>query len=201
MSQEHTIIDLGEDEFTVGRLHPMMDNELRIKRLFQEANDPQTAVIMLDVVIGYGAHPDPASELAPAIARAKQMAAAAGRYLEVVAVVTGTDEDPQNFDSQIEQLKAAGAWVDASNETVVRYAGRLLRALNPQSPIPSIQYPVNLATLQRPLSAINVGLESFAANLIAQGVPALQVDWRPPAAGNEKLMAILTRMKQTRVEA
>jgi len=195
VSQEHTIIDLGEDEFTVGRLHPMMDNELRIRRLQQEAADPEVAVIMLDVVIGYGSHPNPASELAPAIAKAKATAAAAGRYLEVVAVVTGTDEDPQNLVSQIEQLRAAGAGVDTSNETVVRYAGRLLRALNPQYPIPNTQQPVDLATLQRPLSAINVGLESFAENLIAQGVPALQVNWRPPAGGNEKLMAILGRMK------
>ncbi|MCX6029475.1 MAG: acyl-CoA synthetase FdrA [Chloroflexi bacterium] len=195
VSQEHTIIDLGEDEFTVGRLHPMMDNELRIRRLMQEAADPETAVIMLDVVIGYGSHPNPASELAPAIAKAKATAAAAGRTLEVVAVVTGTDEDPQNFGSQIEQLRAAGAWVNASNEAVVRYAGRILRALNPQSAIRNPQPPIDLATLQRPLSAINVGLESFAENLIAQGVPAIQVDWRPPAGGNEKLMMILERMK------
>ena len=196
ISQEHTIIDLGEDEFTVGRLHPMMDNELRIRRLFQEANDPEVAVIMLDVVIGYGSHPDPASELAPAIVKAKATAAAAGRHLEVVAVVTGTDEDPQNFAGQIGQLRAAGAWVDASNEAVVRYAGRILRALNPQSLIPDPQPPVDLATLQIPLSAINVGLESFTENLIAQGVPAIQVDWRPPAGGNEKLMGILERMKR-----
>jgi FdrA protein len=196
VSQEHTIIDLGEDEFTVGRLHPMMDNELRIRRLHQEAADPETAVIMLDVVIGYGSHPNPASELAPAIAKAKATAEAAGRHLEVVAVVTGTDEDPQNFASQIEQLRAAGAWVDASNEAVVRYAGRLLRAFNPvQSPTSNVQRPVDLATLQHPLSAINVGLESFAENLIAQGVPTIQVDWRPPAGGNEKLMMILERMK------
>nr|HMN62998.1 hypothetical protein [Anaerolinea sp.] len=90
VSQEHCIVDLGEDEFTVGRLHPMMDNELRIRRLLEEAADPSVAVIMLDVVIGFGSHPDPASELAPAVAKAKQMAKEAGRYLEVVAVVTGT---------------------------------------------------------------------------------------------------------------
>ncbi len=101
VSQENCIVDLGEDEFTVGRLHPMMDNELRIRRLYEEANDPEVAVIMLDVVIGYGSHPDPASELAPAIAKAIADAKKAGRHLEVTCVVTGTDEDPQNFDSQI----------------------------------------------------------------------------------------------------
>ncbi|MCJ7529927.1 MAG: acyl-CoA synthetase FdrA [Anaerolineales bacterium] len=197
VSQEHTIIDLGEDEFTVGRLHPMMDNELRIRRLMEEANDPQVAVIMLDVVIGYGSHPDPASELAPAIAKARAEAKKAGRYLEVVAVVTGTDEDPQNLKAQIKQLKDAGVWVETSNEVMVCYAGRLLRVLNPpaEAPVVEATKPVDLATLQRPLAAINVGLESFATNLVAQGAPTLHVDWRPPAGGNEKLMGILERMK------
>jgi FdrA protein len=176
----------------------MMDNELRIRRLLEEANDPETAVIMLDVVLGYGAHPDPASELAPAIAQARAQAEKAGRYLEVVAVVTGTDEDPQNLKAQIRQLEAAGARVETSNEAMVRYAGRLLQALdgaaNPP-PIASMK-PVDLAVLQRPLAAINVGLESFAANLKAQEAQVIQVDWRPPAGGNEKLMAILERMKK-----
>ncbi len=195
VSQEHSIVDLGEDEFTVGRLHPMMDNELRIRRLLEEAQDESVAVILLDVVIGYGSHPDPASELAPAIAKAKAQAQAAGRYLEVVAVVTGTDEDPQNLDSQVGQLKAAGAWVNTSNEAVVRYVGRLLRALEHgeiQSPVCK---PVDLATLKRPLEAINIGLESFAENLTAQDTPVVHVDWRPPAGGNERLMSILERMK------
>lgn len=196
VSQEHTIIDLGEDEFTVGRLHPMMDNELRIRRLLEEADDPSVAVIMLDVVIGYGSHPDPASELAPAIAEAKAKAEKAGRYLEVVAVVTGTDMDPQDFNRQVALLKNAGAWVDPSNEKVVRYAGRLLQALNQtDGTAPAAAKPVDLEKLNRPLAGINIGLESFYENLKAQEVPAIQVDWRPPAGGNERLMAILERMK------
>ena len=75
-SQEHTAVDLGEEEFTVGRPHPMIDNDLRIRRLLQEARDPQVAVIMLDVVIGYGAHPDPASELGQAVEEARELRAA-----------------------------------------------------------------------------------------------------------------------------
>ena len=113
-SEENSIVDLGEDEFTVGRLHPMMDNEMRIRRLMEESRDPDVAVIMLDVVIGFGSHPDPASEIGPAIAKAKAEAAKAGRYLEVVVVATGTDEDPQNLDNQVDQLRAAGAWVSSS---------------------------------------------------------------------------------------
>ncbi len=194
VSLEHSIVDLGEDEFTVGRLHPMMDNDLRIRRLYQEANDPQVAVLLIDVVLGYGAHPDPAGELAPAIARARAQAEEAGRYLAVVAVVVGSDEDPQGMSTQIERLGEAGAHVETSNEAALRYVGRLLRALNP-TPHSQHPNPADLAVLNRPLAAINVGLESFAESLMAQEAPVIQVDWQPPASGNEKLMAILERMK------
>ena len=197
VSQEHTIVDLGEDEFTVGRLHPMMDNDLRIRRLQQEAGDPQTAVILLDVVLGFGAHPNPAGELAPAIAQARATAQEAGRFLEVVAVVVGTDEDPQDLHAQMQQLVGTGAHVETSNDAAVRYVGRLLQALAAgAAPADTqTQVPVDLAMLNQPLAALNVGLESFATSLEAQNAPALQVDWRPPAGGNERLMAILEKMK------
>ena len=192
-SREHTIVDLGADEFTVGRLHPMMDNDLRLRRLRQEARDLEVAVILLDVVLGYGAHPDPAAELAPAIAEVQAQARAAGRRLEVVAVVVGTDEDPQDMASQVARLQEAGAQVETSNEAAAQYVGRLVQALNPikQPPLPQ---PVDLAALHEPLAAVNVGLESFAASLKAQGAAVVQVDWRPPAGGDERLMALLERM-------
>jgi FdrA protein len=191
VSQAHTILDLGEDEFTVGRLHPMLDNELRIRRLQQEASDPETAIILLDVVLGHGAHPDPASELAPAIAEAIQAAGQAGRHLEVVAVVVGTAEDPQDLHRQVEQLEAAGAQVYLNNEAAIRQVGQRLREVNSLTTLT----PVDLAVLQEPLAAINVGVEAFSASLTAQGAPVVQVDWRPPAVGNERLAALLTKMK------
>ncbi len=196
-SQEHSIVDLGEDEFTVGRLHPMLDNDLRIRRLHQEAEDPEVAVILLDVVLGYGSHPNPASELAPAIAEARAATKKAGRHLEVVAVVVGTDEDPQDMEEQIAQLKAAGAKVETSNDAAVHYVGQLVQALDqpPEAAAVEPQVSVELATLQKPLAGINVGLESFAESLVAQEARSIQVDWRPPAGGNEKLMAILERMR------
>jgi len=198
VSQEHSIIDLGEDEFTVGRLHPMMDNELRIRRLYEEAKDPEVAVIMLDVVIGYGSHPNPASEIAPAIKKCLDDAKKANRHLEIVCVVTGTDEDPQDFNLQVKLLKEAGAWVDPSNEVVVRRIGRILRALAERDEVnaPLIGKPVDLESLKKPMQAINVGLESFSENLKDQNAPYVQVDWKPPAGGNEKLAGILERMKQ-----
>lgn len=191
ISREHTVLDLGEDEFTVGRLHPMMDNDLRIRRLLQEAADPETAVIVLDVVLGHGAHPDPAGELAPTIREALQAAGQADRHLEVVAIVVGTEEDPQGLQRQVEQLEAAGVQVHLSNESAIRQVGRQLQALNRLTNLT----PVDLAVLQEPLAAINVGVETFTASLTAQGAPVVHVDWRPPAGGNERLAALLTKMK------
>jgi FdrA protein len=185
-SQDHTILDLGEDEFTQGRLHPMMDNDLRLRRLRQEAADSEVGLILLDVVLGEGAHPDPAAELAPTIAQAKQAQA-----LEVVAIVVGTDEDPQGLGSQIEQLKGAGAIVFTNAADAIGYVSQQLR------PTYHYDYPgLPLEQFGGRLVAINVGLDSFYDSLITQEAEAIHVEWRPPAGGNEKLMAILARMKK-----
>jgi len=197
VSQEHTIVDLGEDEFTVGRLHPMMDHELRIRRLEAESEDPETALILLDVVLGYGSHPDPAAELVPAIKAARSKAKKAGLYLEVVAVISGTDADPQDMKSQEEQFLKAGARVFHSNDKAVRFAGRLVQALEGKEDRENSELftPVDLESLTGEFSAINVGLESFTESLLAQNVGAVQVDWKPAAGGDADLMALLEKMK------
>lgn len=184
-SRAHCIVDMGGDEFTVGRLHPMMDNDLRVRRLRQEAADPEVRLILLDVVLGEGAHPDPASELAPAIAAALRPG------LEVVAMVVGTDADPQGLAAQAEQLAAAGARVFVNPSEALAYVSARFAA--PAAPPAT---PIDLETLTRPLAALNVGVESFYHSLLGQGAAAVQVDWRPPAAGNERLAAILAKMKR-----
>jgi succinyl-CoA synthetase alpha subunit len=128
-SQGHTVVDLGEEEFTVGRPHPMIDNDLRIRRLFQEAHDSKAAVIMLDVVLGYGAHPDPASELAPAVQKAREIRRAAGGELLVVASVTGTDGDPQGMSRQVSLLEQAGVIVCESNAAAARLVAEVVKKL------------------------------------------------------------------------
>jgi FdrA protein len=198
VSKSHTVIDLGEDEFTVGRLHPMLDNDLRIRRLEKEASDPEVAVILLDVVLGFGAHADPARELAPAIAAAIQAAKQAGRRLEVVAIVSGTDGDPQGIEGQIKQLRDAGAKTETSNDAAARYVGRLLQAIERASQpgtAPTLK-PVDLQALKNPLAGINIGLESFADSLRDQGAQAVHVDWKPAAGSSERLASILERMRQ-----
>ncbi len=130
-SHQHCALDLGDEEFTVGRPHPMIDNDLRIRRLLQEARDPEVAVIQLDIVLGYGAHPDPASELAPAIRQAREIAAAGDRELIVIAALTGTDDDPQNYRRQQTALESAGVILMESNARASQLAA-LVVASNSQ---------------------------------------------------------------------
>ena len=122
-SEGNCAVDLGGDEFTVGRPHPMIDNDLRIRRLMQEAADPEVAVIVLDVVLGYGAHPNPAGELGAAIRQARENASSEGRELIFVASVTGTEGDPQGLDQQVRALEDAGAIVCECNAAAARLAG------------------------------------------------------------------------------
>jgi len=124
--QGHTAVDYGEEEYTVGRPHPMIDNDLRIRRILQVAQDPQAAVVMLDVVLGYGAHPDPAAELGQAIEKARNLAAKEERELLFVASVTGTDADPQNYARQATSLERAGAIVCQSNAEAARLAALIV---------------------------------------------------------------------------
>jgi len=107
----HICLDLGEEEYTVGRPHPMIDRAARLEMLDEQASDPAVAVVLLDVVLGYGSHEDPASELAPACARAVQQG------VVVVAYVLGTQSDPQDYARQREILRRAGCIV---TETAAR---------------------------------------------------------------------------------
>ena len=130
VSRGHVCVDLGEDEFTQGRLHPMIDPSLRNRRILQEARDPATAVILLDIVLGYGAHPDPAGATVEAIREAQHLAAAAGRHVVFVASVCGTEGDPQPLSQQEEKLRAAGVLVLPDNASAARLAGLITQALH-----------------------------------------------------------------------
>jgi FdrA protein len=117
----HVCLDLGEEEFTRGRPHPMIDPEARLERLRAEAADPRVGVLLLDVVLGYGAHPDPAGALVPAI----REALAERPQLAVVAYVLGTDADPQVRGRQEDALEEAGARLAPTNAAAARLAAAL----------------------------------------------------------------------------
>ncbi len=120
----HTALDLGDDDFTVGRPHPMIDPSTRIERLLQDAADPCTRVILLEVVIGWGAHAEPAGELAPALQQAQRLAAAGGRRLAVVGFVCGTEDDPQGLARQEATLRAAGMVLAGNSANAAWLAGQ-----------------------------------------------------------------------------
>lgn len=117
-SAGHLMIDFGDDRLTEGRPHPMIDPYPRLQRFAEEVTDPQTAVVHMDVLLGYGVHPDPAADLAAAIADVR------GRGYDVPVVVTlvGTASDPQGLEAQATALREAGAHVFLSNAAAARHA-------------------------------------------------------------------------------
>jgi FdrA protein len=126
MSREHTLIDMGDDYFTDGRPHPIIDPSFRVERFRREAADPETAVILLDIMLGYGSHADPGGALVPAIEEAKTAASRGGRHLSVVASVCGTPGDPQNLQEQEERLRRAGVIVMPSNAQAAAMAAAII---------------------------------------------------------------------------
>jgi FdrA protein len=222
-SQAHTVLDLGAGEFTVGRLHPMLDMTLRLQRLGQEAADPEVAVILLDVVLGEGVHPDPAGALVPVLRNIRASAGAAGRDLAVVATVCGTDADPQNRARQVGQLESVGVLIEETNARAAALAGAIVggTARLPRGAVPArsggrgaksggavtasvagvpfehaarASGEAGPALLARPPGVVNVGLAGFAESLRAQGVPVIDVDWRPPAGGDRAMLDLLERL-------
>lgn len=123
-SREHTFLDMGDDDFTNGRPHPMIDPTMRLQRLAQEANDPEVGVIAMDFIVGFGSHEDPVGVTIPAIAEAKAKAAARGQHLEILGYVLGTDLDTPAVADQIAMLEAAGVTISSSSTNL----GLLARA-------------------------------------------------------------------------
>ncbi len=115
ISKEHTILDLGDDEFTVGKPHPMIEPALRGDRLIQEAMDPEVAVVLVDVEIGYGSHEDPASILAKEVATAQENLKKENREVIFVATICGTYEDFQGYEKQKKILESQNIMVMESN--------------------------------------------------------------------------------------
>jgi FdrA protein len=123
----YRLVDLGDDEFTRGRPHPMIDPEARAARVRQAGESADVGVLLLDLVLGRAVHPDPAAPLAAAVHDARRAAAAAGRTLPAIASVVGTDGDPQDLRRQIATLEGAGVEVLPSNAQAARLAALSIR--------------------------------------------------------------------------
>ena len=192
VSREHTLVDMGEDFFTNGMPHPMIDLRMRIERIARDCAQPDVAVLLLDCVGGYGTNDDPAAALTPAIVAAREAAAAEGRHLCVIASVTASEADPQVRSVQEETLREAGAIVCSCNAQAVRLAFAILNRLDARDAATANQ--VNALFSSR-LAIANVGVDIFADAFRAQGTPCVHVEWKPPAGGNKKMADLLSRLK------
>jgi succinyl-CoA synthetase alpha subunit len=124
-SQEHTIIDMGDDAFTQGRPHPMIDPTPRDQRIRDELADPETAVVLFDVVLGYGSSLDPVSGLLRVLEGAKAASGAAGRQVALIGYVCGTDQDPQNRARVVADLEQGGVLVASTNAEAATWSAAI----------------------------------------------------------------------------
>jgi hypothetical protein len=135
-SEANSIVDLGEEEFTQGRAHPMIDPTIRKLRIIEEAKDPEVAVLLMDFVLGYGSHSDPVGAALCEIKEAKDLAERDGRYLSVISHVCGTAGDPQGYESSISKLQSAGSVVLPTN--AIAAVGAALVALRGKADLKKI---------------------------------------------------------------
>ncbi|GER80106.1 acyl-CoA synthetase FdrA [Candidatus Denitrolinea symbiosum] len=203
----YQVIDYGDDMYTQGHPHPMIDPATRIDAIKKYGADPKTGIILLDVALGYGSHPDMAGVLAPVIRETLENARKAGRQLYVVATVCGTRQDPQNYDQSAATLKAAGALVEDSNAKAVRLALQLKGVTYTEVDKQVVGRDFQKVALPQPSSplmtlltakprVINIGLESFNESIRKFGGKSVQYSWRPIAGGNKKLIRILNRISK-----
>lgn len=205
-SNGYEVMDLGDDIYTQGKPHPMIDPEVRINKIRDYASDAATGIVLFDVVIGYGAHEDMASALIPSIEEARQIAKADGRELYFVATVCGTTKDPQGYQESVQRLKDADVFVEESNAKAVRLA-LLLKGIEfteedksvtayegSTIELPEVSEKV-LELLHTKPRVINIGLQSFNESILAYGGQSEQFNWRPRANGNKKMIRILDALE------
>ena len=127
-SYAHTLVDMGDEFYTLGKPHPMIDGSLRKIRIKEEGLDPQVAIVFLDFILGYNASLDPVGDLLDAIIESKQAAKERGAQLTVVASVCGTKDDPQDLNLQTSMLREQGVIVFNSNARAALFCAQLLES-------------------------------------------------------------------------
>ena len=203
----YEVIDLGDDIYTQGKPHPMIDPEVRIRKIREYAADKDTGVILLDCVLGYGCHLDMAGCLAPVIRESMDKAKAEGRELYFVASVCGTDKDPQDYRQSVETLKASGAFVEESNAKAIRLALKLkgldcveedkavVPYTGPKFEVPEVSEQI-LDLLNTKPRIINIGVESFNESIVKYNGKSVQFSWKPAAGGNKEMIRIIHELNK-----
>jgi len=180
----HKVIDLGDDFYTVGRPHPMIDPTVRGQQIIDLVNKPEIVVLMADVVLGFGSHSDPAGAFVDAV---QELKLKRKDPINVLVTVTGTDLDPQNRTNQIQKLLDAGIIVLDNLPQAVILAQQLIRNT---TAVNSKEAPY----LLKEVKVINAGLRSFAEDLQATKTAVVHYQWAPVAGGNQRLAEILQKL-------
>ena len=203
---DNVVVDLGDDAYTQGKPHPMIDPAKRIECMQEAVDDPSTGVVLLDIMLGYGSHEDMAGSLIPTIKELQAKADAQGRKVFFVATVCGTRSDYQGYDQAVNKLKDAGVIVCENNKLACRTAIRAI-GRDFEEPVKEIRkkeavackkgQPSEklMALLSEKPRIINIGLKSFAEVVEQFGCDVVQYDWAPPAGGNVKLIKTLNFLR------
>lgn len=205
----HIVVDLGDDAYTKGKPHPMIDPGKRMECMKDALEDPDTGVILFDVMLGYGSHEDMAGALIPSILELKKKAQDQKRRLYFVATVCGTRRDCQGYDESVRKLKEAGVMVCGTNKEAVQAAVRLIghdfsepdKEIKEKEISCSQGAPVSgqlMKLLADKPEIVNIGLKSFAEVAAEYGCRVVQYDWAPPAGGNLELIKILNYLRNSR---
>ncbi len=203
----HIIVDLGDDVYTQGKPHPMIDPAKRIECMESAVDDASTGVVLFDVVLGYGSSDDMASSLVPTIMQLTQKATQQQRTVCFVATVCGTFSDPQNYHQQVLKLKQAGVIVCDTNMLAVETALNILGySLNKeQKEIVSKKQPEKFdfivgekvyGMLNQKPKCINIGLRNFSTVIDKFNCPVVQFDWSPPANGDIEMIKMLSFLRE-----
>ncbi|MEG9545779.1 acyl-CoA synthetase FdrA [Mannheimia sp. HC-2023] len=203
----HIVVDLGDDVYTQGKPHPMIDPAKRIESMREAVDDATTGVILFDIVLGYGSHEDMATALIPTIEELQQKAKAQNRDVAFVATVCGTRSDYQGYDETVRKLKDAGVEVCETNKIAVEKSLALL-GLQFDEPVKPIRAKTVVQGENNPASEhllrllsekpkiINIGLKSFADVAEKFGCQVVQFNWQPPAGGNIQLIKALNFLNE-----
>ena len=202
----NVVVDLGDDAYTQGKPHPMIDPAMRIQCMKSAVDDESTGVVLLDIMLGYGSHEDMAGALLPSIVELKEKAEAAGRKVFFIATVCGTRLDYQGYDEAVNKLKDAGVIVCENNKLACRTAIRAI-GRDFEEPVKEIRAKEVVEVekcapsdklrelLSNKPNIINIGLKSFAEVVEQFGCEVVQYDWQPPAGGDIKLIKTLNFLR------
>ncbi len=206
-TQGYTIIDLGDDVYTVGKPHPMIDPTNRIACMKQVLEEEQTGVILFDLVLGYGSHEDMAGALAPGIMDMMEQVKKQGRKVYFVAAICGTNGDKQNYNLQKKKLEDMGVILCTSNKRAVETALCLIghphvekeKTILPREKVKTdkdhaVSKQIMELLTQKP-RVINIGLKSFTNVLEEFSCKAVQYQWAPPAGGDLEMIKVLQYLR------